>query len=229
MKKQLIAFIILSLLFLSSAIIGAFLTYVDDEEKNVEVGAVELDIVAYFEKRDSNNQLIDSKYVDIDYKIDSSLTKFGIVGVNISNLNDIQYFDNLVVDILVKSSVDTFFRIAPYEQFTLTYESNGKLNEVSITKDEYQPFNYNLTDFYDNRIKDGFFYYKHRVKRINETTPQNISFIMPSINSFPQHEERYSLQIGFLIEAVQYYQGPQINWGFETVPWDNNITWEETL
>src|SRR5690606_17152574 len=100
--------------------IGAFLTQVKDKEEQFIVGHVEVEIFAYFEKVDELGNVIETKTEDIDYVLNDNEVKFGVIGINISNPSNIQYFDNFRVDILVKSSVYTFFRIAPYEQFTLT-------------------------------------------------------------------------------------------------------------
>ena len=80
-------------------------------------------------------------------------------------------------------------------------------------------------DFYDNRNQDGFFYYKNQVRRINETTPLELDFIQQALVSHDEYPSRYTLQIGFIIEAVQFYNGPQINWGLENPPWNLSIDW----
>lgn len=217
----------LIMLLTTSTVIGAFLTQEKKYEDDFTVGFVDVEIKAYFERVNELGVVTETKEQNIDYVLNESEVKFGVIGINISMPADIQYFDNFRVDILVKSSVYTYFRIAPYEQFTLTYESNGKINEVAMTKDDYSPFNYNTSDFFDNRVKDGFFYYKYPVKRISNVLSTNLMFInrFPIEQTFPQYETRYSLQIGFIIEAVQYLNGPQNNWGLMNPPWDEHADW----
>lgn len=227
MNKKIVVFVMLIILMITSTVIGAFLTQSGQKEETILVGHVDVEIKAYFEKVDSTGQVIESKTENIDYVMNNNEIKFGVIGINISEPNNIQYFDNFRVDILIKSSVYTYFRIAPYEQFTLTYESGGKINEVAVTKDSYSPFNYNLSDFYDNRLRDGFFYYKQPVRRENVSTPSVVTFIerYPIELNYPQYESRYSLQMGFIIEAVQFYKGPQNNWGLMNPPWDSEAEW----
>lgn len=227
MKRRIIVFIMLIVLMITSTVIGAFLTQRKERDDSFLVGHVEVEIRSYFEKVDMLGNIIETKEQNIDYELESDEVKFGVVGINISNPDNIQYFDYFRVDILVKSSVHTYFRIAPYEQFTLTYESNGKINEVAMTRDDYSPFNYNIEDFYDNRLRDGFFYYKHPVQRVSPTEPNRLVFIdrFPLDQTYPQYEARYSLQVGFIIEAVQYLNGPQNNWGLMNPPWDENANW----
>lgn len=229
MKKQLVIFMMLIFLLAISTVIGAFLTSGNKRDDVFEIGEVKVEIIAYFERIDALGNVIETKISDIDYKLNEDQTKFGVVHINISNPNDIQYFDNFKVDINVKSSVDTYFRIAPYEQFTLRYENNGVITEVALPRDTYEPFNYDTTSFFDNRLKDGFFYYKNTVKRIDESTPLTITFInrLPLNEHYPQYDPKYNLQIGFMIEAVQAHLGPQNNWGLLTPPWDDEGTWEE--
>ncbi len=129
----------------------------------------------------------------------------------------------------VYSDVDTYFRVATYEQLTLLYKTGDVTRELAVVQDGYTDFNYNFKSsssglFYDNREKDGFIYCMEKVKRVNESSPLVIPLIKEyySDKMFGTRDSRYFLQIGFIIEAVQYYDGAQNNWDLEKTPWDTD-------
>lgn len=229
MKIETIIKVIISMALLASlaaVIYAGWLTNTSDADDDVILGDVEVEVEAYFEYYDEFD-VLQTKTTGIEYVAEvegqSPFTKTGVYKVNLATPTDAQFLENFRVNIKVYSSVDTYFRIAPYEQVTLTYVANGKTVEVATTQAGYMPFNYNSTGvFHDNRVNDGFFYYKNTVKRINETTPTVISLIGTYFEneSFATYEPRYSLQIGFIIEAVQAIDGPQINWNLPMTPWD---------
>ncbi len=227
-NKNLIRMFITILLLTSTAVISiaGWLTNTDDTDDTVTLGDVVVEVDAYFEYYDEFD-VLQTKTTGIEYVAivegQDPFTKTGVYKVNLSTPSDPQFLENFRVNIKVYSSVDTYFRIAPYEQVTLTYVANGKTVEVATTQEGYMPFNYNSTGvFYDNRVNDGFFYYKNIVKRVNETTPTTISLIGTYFENdpFATYEPNYSLQIGFIIEAVQALDGPEINWGLPMTPWD---------
>lgn len=227
MKKQYLI-ILLIILLITTGTIVAFILDTNDKSDELIIGDVNVDLEAYFEKYNDQNELI--KYTEnLDYVAnvvnEGSFTKQGVIKINISNRDDIQFIENFRVNIKIYSNVDTYFRIAPYEQLTLTYEVGGKTREVATTQKNYIGFNYDPNGkFFDNRIYDGFFYCKEKVKKINDDTPLILSFIGNYFEdkSFGVYEDRYSLQIGFIIEAVQALDGPQNNWGLSNTPWNTD-------
>ncbi|MCK7488223.1 MAG: hypothetical protein MZU97_24115 [Bacillus subtilis] len=83
-----------------------------------------------------------------------------------------------------------------YEQLTLTYVNfEGVVTELSILIEDFMPFNYDLTDWYDNRTIDNYLYLKTKVKRVNETTPYTIGLITSYFpnETFANYSAGYSL------------------------------------
>lgn len=233
MKKNIIKMSITFALLISLAAvsIAGWLTNMNTSTDDVTIGQVNVEIVAYFEYYDEFN-VLQQKTTDIEYSYtvdgQGSFTKFGIYRVNLSDTDDQQFIKNLRVNINVLSSVDSYMRIGVYEQLTLSYISGGKSYEVAITQPTKMPFNYMDTVdpinpyFYDNRDNDGFFYYTNTVKRNPDTTPNTLTFVADfGSTEFNLYDSSYSLQLGFIIEAVQSIDGPVINWGLPTRPWDD--------
>lgn len=233
MKKNIIKMSITFVLLISLAAvsIAGWLTNMNTSTDDVTIGQVNVEIVAYFEYYDEFN-VLQQKTTDIEYSYtvdgQGSFTKFGIYRVNLSDTDDPQFIKNLRVNINVLSSVDSYMRIGVYEQLTLSYISGGKSYEVAITQPTKMPFNYMDTVdpinpyFYDNRDNDGFFYYTNTVKRNPDTTPNTLTFVADfGSTEFNLYDSSYSLQLGFIIEAVQSIDGPVINWGLPTRPWDD--------
>lgn len=229
LSKMIITFVLLASLAVIS--IAGWLTNMNNNTDNVTVGEVSVQIEAYFEYYDEFN-VLQQKTTDIEYEYtvdgQGTFTKFGIYKVNLSNPDDPQFIKNLRVNISVLSNVDSYMRVGVYEQLTLSYISGGKSYEVAITQPTKMPFNYMDTDdtinpyFYDNRDNDGFFYYTNTVKRNVDTTPQEITFVADfGSTPFNLYDSSYSLQLGFIIEAVQSIEGPVINWGLPNRPWDD--------
>lgn len=219
------------LISLAAVSIAGWLTNMNTSTDDVTIGQVNVEIVAYFEYYDEFN-VLQQKTTDIEYSYtvdgQGSFTKFGIYRVNLSDTDDPQFIKNLRVNINVLSSVDSYMRIGVYEQLTLSYISGGKSYEVAITQPTKMPFNYMDTVdpinpyFYDNRDNDGFFYYTNTVKRNPDTTPNTLTFVADfGSTEFNLYDSSYSLQLGFIIEAVQSIDGPVINWGLPTRPWDD--------
>lgn len=206
-KLKIISISLMIVLLLSTSVVFAFLLFTSFREVPFELGDVAVDIEAFYNDGTTiqNINLSGSN---------------GAITIDITNPNQLEHFNNFRVNIIVKSKVDTYFRVQVIEQFTLTYIVDGKVRVVAVTRDNYSKFNYS-TDFYDNRLYDGFFYYKNMTKRINETTNTVIPFIidLPEIDSHPIYESKYTIQIGFLLDAVQFLSGPENNWGLPNKPW----------
>ena len=227
LKRKLLFLLIMMILtvVIMAGSITAFLTSQKNNEKEVIVGDVDVDITVYFEKENDFGEPI--KYTqNLDFIADAgngnTFTKFGVTKIDISNVNEIKFIKNFRVEINVKSNVDTYFRIAPYEQLTLAYTVGDTVREVAVTQKKFMEFNYDPSNnFLNNRMYDGFYYYKNKVKRISESQPFVINFIgewLESVN-FRLYDPKYTLQIGFYIEAVQAHLGPQILWGLDDAPW----------
>lgn len=194
------------------------------EEEDITLGAVSVNVEAYFSYLDEFG-MPQEKRTDIFYIADpvdeTPFTKNGIYKINVSLPTDPQFIENFRVNVEVFSSVETYFRIAIYEQMTLTYISNGKKVEVATTQPSLSQFAYNTTEFYDNRDNDGYFYFKNKILRQNPGVATKKTLISGYIGNYNSISERYSLQMGFIIDAVQAIDGPQINWGLPNRPWDD--------
>jgi len=191
----------------------AYLVFREDINKGYIVGEVDVEIEAFYEK-DGIIQTIELDQVG------------GVVELNITDPNQLEHFNNFRVNIKVYSSVYTYLRVAVFEQFTLTYMTGEQKTIVAVVKDGFSSFAYN-EDFYDNRLEDGFFYYKNKVKRNGDNSPLIVEFIgeLPADDYHPIYESKYTLQVGFVVEAVQYLEGPKINWGLANPPWKEEEEW----
>lgn len=229
LTKMILTFVLLA--SVAAISIAGWLTNQVNNTDDVTIGEVSVEIVAYFEYYDEFN-VLQQKTTDIEYEYtvdgQGTFTKFGIYRVNLSNEDDPQFIKNLRVNINVLSSVDSYMRVGVYEQLTLSYISGGKSYEVAITQPTKMPFNYmdevDLVKpyFYDNRDNDGFFYYTNTIKRNPDTTPNTITFVADfGSTPFNLYDSSYSLQLGFIIEAVQSIEGPVINWNLPNRPWDD--------
>lgn len=110
--------------------------------------------------------------------MDSIITKPGIYYINIVSSGNDFFFEDFRLHVDVLSNIDTYVRIKIYEQLTLTYtDYQGQVTELSILFDGYMPFEYDTTNWYDNRTYDNYIYYKTAVQRVNETTPLDIGLI----------------------------------------------------
>lgn len=221
-------FMVSSFLFVTSFILNSKL-----EENELEVGFVKVQVDPYFVEdgiiyREGLDYIATSEG-------EGTFTKFGVLKIDVSNPTSRQFLTNFRVNIIISSNVLTYFRVAPYEQLTLSYVMGSVTREVAITQKEYMPFNYNVYDpdiddknrFIDRREYDGFLYYMQPVQRISKSEDTVITLIGTfASQSYRLYDDRYSMQIGFIIEAVQAYQGPQENWGLDKKPWDNS-NWNE--
>lgn len=226
--KITISFVLLTAVAIIS--IAGWLSSQNIEEETTVIGKVDVSVDVCYLYDDGSNPNADC-YDGNPYHIGTngtqSFTKVGVYNVNLSSETAPLFISNLRVNIQVKSNIDTYFRIAVYEQLTLTYTSGGKTYEVATTQEEKMPFNYYVGTeenpiFYDNRDNDGFFYFTSIVQREDEVTSLSIPFIGTfDTSKFSIYDNKYSLQLGFIIEAVQAIEGPQNNWGLLTRPWDD--------
>lgn len=205
----------MALISLTTTVIIAFLTYNGDYGNNYLVGEVVVEIEAFYQK--------DDMYLPIDI----NQVGGGVIELNISDPSQLEHFNNFRVNIKIYSSVQTYFRVAVLEQFTLTYMTGEQKTIVAVVKDNFSKFAYNSALFYDNRLQDEFFYCYNKVQRVDKNTPYIIEFIgeLPEIDFHPIYESKYTLQVGFIVDAVQYLDGPRINWGLDTPPWPGNDEW----
>ncbi|MDD4166460.1 MAG: hypothetical protein PHN29_05515 [Endomicrobiaceae bacterium] len=231
MKKYFLILIgLLLILTLAIAeIMIAYLTDSQDSDNIITVGDIDVEIVVYFSRYENGEPKIYKDNLDYVAQVGSdSFTKFGVCRVSVTDPTDVQFIENFRVNVIIKSSVDTYFRVAPFEQLTITYEVKGKIREVAATEKGYMKFNYDPNNiFYDNRIADGFLYCRNKVKRNDEENPLVLNLVGEYFEgeSFALFPEQYSLQIGFIIEAVQSKNGAQMCWGLEEPPWPGGGEW----
>lgn len=221
LKKAIVisAIVLFSLIFVSVTV--AYLSTSTEEETDLTIGTVSVKLKAYFKK---DSEIYEASNYIYTFEDATTLEKRGVIKINISDREAKEFAENFRVDIEIYSDVDTYFRIATYEQLTLVYKTGDVTRELAVVQDGYTDFNYNFGDnFYDNRDKDGFIYCKNKVKRIDKDTPLSMTLIGEyySDKVFGIRDERYFLQIGFIIEAVQAYEGAQNNWGLDRTPWDS--------
>jgi rubredoxin len=218
MKKyaSLLSTIVLTILSLLTLSISSYLLFFYEVEDTVEVGMVDSAVKVYFFGQDPEENI----YYVVENDQNESFEKTGVVRIGLSDPDDPQFVKNLRADVIVNSNVDTFIRIAPLEQLTLTYTVNGITREIALTQDDYFRLNYNFDKFYDNRSVDGYLYFKYKIKKSS-----TVSIVIPLIKEyfvdeeFFLYEDNYSLQFGFIIETVQAVDGPLNNWGQSKTPW----------
>lgn len=226
LKKRFIISLVLLTLSLSLFVLASWgwFTQLFEEDETYLVGHVEVEIDPYFSVYNDvtlQYDRVEATFVQI--QASPLIEKPGVYLINIVNNGSDYFFENFRLDIIVKSSVNTYFRIKIYEQLTLTYLNyQGNYTELSILNNEYMPFDYDFTDWYDHRDYDDYLYYKMPVKRTGALEPLVISLIPDyTLSSFPIYDAGYSLQIAFTLEAVQSFGGPKYEWGQEAPPWDN--------
>lgn len=214
-----------SLLFIGSTV--AWLTQLFSEDVTVEMGEVRVDIDVFFYD-DSTSTRTEAQEVVIDDmgtpETSDDVVKPGVYLINITENTSTHFFDDFRVHIKIYSSVDTYYRVQIIEQLTLTYINYlGVVTELSVINNEYMPFNYTTTNWYDNRSIDGYMYYQLPVQRVSETVPLEINFIGSApTGGFSTYSPGYSLQIAFSIEAVQASGGPENVWDLSAPPWGSS-------
>lgn len=231
MVKNITTKLIIMVLFVASIVTLTAAGWLTDTNSSVDETIFgEVDVVVKVSYVKNGVVFVGNPYYVAQTEGEGSFEKTGIYKINISDDADQQFIKNLRVSIEIRSKVNTYFRVATYEQLTLSYQSGDNKYEVAITQPEKMPFKYQSIDdtvnpyFFDNRDNDGFFYYTSIVKRINDTTPDEIVFIADfGTDGFTTYDDNYSLQLGFIIEAVQSFRGPEINWGVTNKPWDNGV------
>lgn len=221
-RKLIFAVLSIILLLVTTILIGVSFAWFTDQETityDGEMGFVEADIDVYFD--DGLGGRIEAEEVEISVLI----SKEGVYRINITDQSTDFFIEDLRIDVIVSSNIDTYLRIKIYEQLTFIYDNDGETNELAVYYEEGVDLNYNLTSWYDNRIFDNYLYYQNTVKRINETTPQVISLVGSYYQgqSFDTRSPGYSLQMAFAIEGVQAEGGPENVWEQATPPWGG--TW----
>lgn len=194
----------------------AWFTYMSVDDYTSEVGFVAVDLDAYFDDGLGNHTSAS------EVSVGPGVTKTGIYTINIVNGASDEFFEKFRLNVDVTSNVDTYIRVKIYEQLTLTYTNyEGVVTELSILKNEYMPFNYSTTNWYDNRDYDYYIYYTIPVQRVDDLTPEVLGLITEyfSGQNFSTYSPGYSLQIAFSVEAVQAEGGPENVWGLSTPPW----------
>lgn len=199
----------------------AYLTSLTESEVIYTVGTVDVDLEIYFEDEDGNIIPNTFDYV-CEYADGTEKEKSGVIKVNISDNDAENFAEKLRVDLVVKSNVDTYVRIAPYEQLTLTYTVGEVTREVAVVQEESTKFNYQFAEtaksFYDNRDKDGYIYFRSAVKKGEGQNRYPLISAFTTAGTFEKSDQIYSLQIGFIIESVQKIQGLEKNWGITSLP-----------
>lgn len=210
----------------------AYLTSLTESEVKYTVGTVDVDLEIYFvddagnplaTEDEDGNPINTFNYV-CEYADGNNAIKSGVIKVNISDNDALNFAEKLRVDLVVKSNVDTYVRIAPYEQLTLTYTVGEVTREVAVVQEESTKFNYQFADtatsFYDNRDKDGYIYFRSAVKKTEgqDRVVYPLISAFTTAGTFEKSDQIYSLQIGFIVESVQKIQGLEKNWGITSLP-----------
>jgi hypothetical protein len=246
MKKFLLVSLLFSMLltiFLLGFHVASFLSDLDLISEDVTVGQVSVIGRAYYEKNEELTEL-DYVYLGKDGNNQDDY-KTGIYDINITDNSTDNFIENVRVYFNIYSKQNTYLRVKIHEQLTLTLTSYDPNNpdvpiktELAINMDSPTDFNYifntntqNQLDpehlnWYDNRLIDGYIYYKLPIMRNTDMTPKRIGLIKDYYNdlSYITQPLGYSLQLGITVEAVQGYGGPIENWGLSNPPWGGS--WE---
>lgn len=217
MKKSVgIIIILIYAVMITAGLLTAFLVASLQDGSNHTIGEVQIELVMYYEKDDIIYP-IQEVYIDQDL----NLKKPGVYFINVVDGQAIEFIENLRIELLVYSNVDTYVRIELLDTLILRTENYlGVKTEIPITTPTPTDF-YTTSDWYDNRTIDGFYYYKNTVKRASVSTPALLQFI-PSYFEGINYNARsfgYEIQLGVRVEAVQAHLGPQYNWDLNTPPW----------
>lgn len=239
MKKKfviILMIIIINIIAISSIIITSFLVDQANKESDLKVGEISIVAKLYYVNQSGNLQEVPFVHMG------NGSYKQGIYEVNLTSNSAPNYLDKVRLYVDVYSKSDTYFRIKIVEQLTLllTDSSSGMPTEYSIVMDEPTDFYYTFNDannadpehenWYDNRSKDGYIYYKNPVKKPTSGTYTRLGLIKSYYpgQSYISQPLGFSLQIGLKIEAVQAIGGPEKNWGIAP-PWGGvwSEEWEE--
>lgn len=212
-KVLFVTSIVMLIVTLITTILVAFLLVELDKNASVQVGEVKVSYEVYFTKESITQEASEVLIDPI-----SGLKKSGVYFVNMDNSSAVDFIENINVDILVESSVDTYIRIKIYEQHTLKVKNYlGEITEISILN---PPTDFEI--YSDENITwqyyDGYYYCLTPVKGIlNDDTydVNRIKFIIPFSEGYNPSPPNYSLQIGIEIDAVQALDGPEKNWGIQ--------------
>lgn len=225
-KRLVISFVILAFsMSLFVVATWAWFTQLIEDDQTYTVGYVSVDVDPYFEVWNAGTETYDRiEATFVTLPENPAIAKTGVYLIVLDTRSSYYFFENFRLRFVVNSSVDTYFRVKIYEQLTLTYENyQGGYTELTILNNSYMPFDYDLTNWIDQRQYDDYMYYSVPVKRVDLNTPTYIDLIDDyTLDDFPIYDLNYSLQITFQLEAVQAYGGPQNEWGLSTKPWDNS-------
>jgi hypothetical protein len=216
-RRIILSFLILVLT--SSLLIGtsfAWFTKLMTDSFSGTFGFVDVDLDVYFDNG------VGGRNEAIEVSIVPGVNKPGVYNINIFDSSNIYHFQKFRLNVIVKSNVDTYLRVKIFEQLTLKYINfEGIETELSILIEGQMPFNYDLDEWYDNRLIDNYLYLIPKVKRVDETTPLVYGLIIPfaPATNFSNYSVGYSLQLSISVEAVQAFLGPQHVWGKTQTPW----------
>lgn len=193
------------------------------ESETYEVGDVDVEIQLYFVDSQGNPVLDEEdNYVQPPLYLipNTTIYKPGVYVINVINISQDFFFSNLRANVIVNSTVDTYFRIKIIEELTMKYVTSNTETELAIPLDDFLPFVYETANWhFASRFSDDYIYYKLPVKGNGVNDPLSIPLISSSSESFIPYSIGYSLQLSFVIEAIQAQGGPQENWGLATPPW----------
>jgi hypothetical protein len=196
------------------------------DEDRYNVGTVEAGYEVFF---DNQGSIKEPKFV----KIDDNTEKEGIYEINITESENDYFIQNLRINVIVKSDVETYIRIKLIHTLVYTYtNSSGVITEspVAIQEDlilNYHEFDPEIEEDGDYWIKadeDGYYYLTKKVIRESEEEERIINFIIDYFEgiSYNPRTTGYTIQLGIELDAVQANSGPKEKWGLDNPPWGGN-------
>jgi hypothetical protein len=226
MRKLFIAFLCTLFVFivflfsetvLDTPSLFSFLSDTGNEGEEYEIGKVEVGYRLYFEKDGTE---VPGRFVEVDPGATDPNERYkqGVYEVNITERESDNFIENLRIDVLVDSNVETYLRVRLIDVLVLKYtNAAGVTSEIQvINKDELQ-LNY---DESWHRAADGYYYYMEPVKK-EASGSKLVPFIIEYFEGtyYNLHPANYSIQLGIEIDAVQALGGPEKRWNLETPPW----------
>lgn len=159
--------------------------------------------------------------------------------IDVVDESNINYINNLCVDIKIKGSIPSLLRIKVYEEF-YKYNHIIKINPITkeeeiiemggIEKQKLVSYNiFNNLNWFDNREYDGYFYYT----LLLEQTAANNELVIPFIrginnedniyplfiNNTPNSSEGYVVSWNIKLDLVQATRAKDI-WCLQNFPWE---------
>lgn len=229
MKKIKIT-IISSIIFVSLLLVGTFVYafFFLDETHLTERTFGEVDVVGdiYFMKDNNRFSANRSSFYNEEY------TKTAVYEIVLSDLQDERHLNNLRVDFLVNSSINTYFRVKLYDSIVLINANGDRETTLANTGIKYRFKDYDPdveyvdddgdSEFWFLDKRTNWFYFKNEVNGLNEEV--RIPFIIDT-TSYEGPTQNRKLELVLKIEAVQAYRGPFENWGLIEKPWPNGGEW----